>query len=180
MMDGRETGRTKSLLLTALFAAFGVVLPVIFHSIPGAGSVFLPMHIPVLMCGLSCGGQYGLVCAVIALGLSHLLTGMPPAGLLPSMACELSIYGLLSGALYRRVHTGIAAADIYVALIGAMLSGRVAYGVLNALIFQAGSYSIEIWVRAAFVTSFPGIVMQLTVIPGVVLLMRKMGFIRRP
>lgn len=179
-MDRREQGRTRMLLLTALLAAFGVVLPAVFHWIPGAGAVFLPMHIPVLLCGLSCGGQYGLLCALVSIGLSHLLTGMPPAGLLPSMALELSIYGLLSGVLYRRVNTRSAAADIYFALIGAMLSGRVAYGVLNALVLQTGNYSFETWVGVAFVTSFPGIVIQLTVIPGVILLMRKAGFSQKP
>ena len=69
-MDRREQGRTRMLLLTALLAAFGVVLPAVFHWIPGAGAVFLPMHIPVLLCGLSCGGQYGLLCALVSIGLS--------------------------------------------------------------------------------------------------------------
>ena len=42
---------TKKLVLTALFAAIGVVLPQAFHMIPNAGSVILPMHIPVLIAG---------------------------------------------------------------------------------------------------------------------------------
>jgi len=66
------------LIITSLCIAIGVVLPVAFHSIPNAGSIFLPMHIPVLLCGLICGPFYGLACGILAPLLSCLLTGMPP------------------------------------------------------------------------------------------------------
>ena len=42
----------KRTVLSALLIALCVVLPIAFHSIPNAGSIFLPMHIPVLICGL--------------------------------------------------------------------------------------------------------------------------------
>ena len=46
--------RTKRLTLAALFTALGILLPLAFHltGIPAAGQIFLPMHIPVLLCGL--------------------------------------------------------------------------------------------------------------------------------
>lgn len=43
---------TKKLVSGALCIAIGVLLPMAFHVIPNGGSVFLPMHIPVLICGL--------------------------------------------------------------------------------------------------------------------------------
>lgn len=43
-----KNSATKELVLSALFIALGVVLPMVFHAI-GAGPVFLPMHIPVLL-----------------------------------------------------------------------------------------------------------------------------------
>ena len=46
--------KTKTMILAALCFALGLVLPSAFHMI-GAGTVFLPMHIPVLICGLVCG-----------------------------------------------------------------------------------------------------------------------------
>ena len=52
---------TKKLVSCALCIALGVLLPMAFHVIPNAGSIFLPMHIPVLICGLFCGWPYGLV-----------------------------------------------------------------------------------------------------------------------
>lgn len=41
-----------------------------FHTIQNAGSIFLPMHIPVLICGLLCGWQYGLICGFLTPVLS--------------------------------------------------------------------------------------------------------------
>ena len=85
------------------------------------------------------------------------------------MACELMVYGLMTGLLYRRVRTGSRIADIYVSLVGAMLCGRAFYGVLNALIFRAGAYSMELWLAAAFTTALPGIAIQLVLIPVILL-----------
>ena len=56
---------TKKLVSCALCIAIGVLLPMAFHAIPNAGSIFLPMHIPVLICGLFCGAPYGLACGMI-------------------------------------------------------------------------------------------------------------------
>lgn len=64
-----------------------------FHVIPNGGSVFLPMHIPVLICG----APYGLACGIITPFLSSMTTGMPPAMILPQMMIELAVYGLVTG-----------------------------------------------------------------------------------
>ena len=45
----------KRLPLSALCCALCVVLPIAFHMIPNTGSILLPMHIPLLVCGLVCG-----------------------------------------------------------------------------------------------------------------------------
>lgn len=157
--------QTKKLMIAALCAALCVVLPMAFHAIPNAGSIFLPMHIPVLLCGFICGWPYGLACGLLGPCLSSLLTSMPPAAVLPSMACELAAYGLVTGLLYHRIRTGSRIADIYLSLLAAMLCGRIFYGVLNALVFRAGAYSLELWLAAAFTTALPGIVIQLILIP---------------
>ena len=165
--------KTKKLVFAGLCVAIGVALPIAFHSIPNAGSIFLPMHIPVLLCGLLCGPLYGLACGVLAPLLSSLLTGMPPVSFLPSMLCELAVYGLVTGLLLRWIHTKSTAANIYLSLLGAMLAGRIVSGVLNALIFRAGEYSIQLWLTAAFVTALPGIAVQIIVIPLIVLALQK-------
>jgi len=161
------------MVIAALCVALGVVLPVAFHGIPNAGSVLLPMHLPVLLCGLLCGPAYGLACGILTPLLSSLITGMPPAAVLPSMICELAVYGFIAGLLIILVHTGSQIANVYISLVGAMLIGRVIYGVVNALIFQAGKYSMQTWLTASFVTALPGIIIQLVLLPLVVLALRK-------
>lgn len=154
----------KRTVLGALFAALCVVLPIAFHSIPNAGSIFLPMHIPVLLCGMVCGWPYGLLCGLMGPVLSSLLTSMPPAAMLPPMMVECGVYGLVSGVLLKTVRTGKNTADLYVALVGAMLAGRIAAGVCKALIFSPG-LTMSAWLVSSFLTALPGIVVQLVVIP---------------
>lgn len=161
------------MVIAALCIALGVVLPVAVHGIPNAGSVLLPMHLPVLLCGLLCGSAYGLACGVLTPLLSSLITSMPPAAMLPSMICELAVYGLAAGLLIFLVRTGSQTANVYISLVGAMLLGRVIYGAVNALIFRAGEYSLQMWLTASFVTALPGIVIQLVLLPLIVLALRK-------
>lgn len=143
--------KTKQLVLTALFIAIGVVLPQAFHMIPNAGSVILPMHIPVLISGFAVGPLYGLLCGILTPVLSHFIFGMPPAPVLPGMICELAVYGLMTGLLNKAIKVENGLLKAYLVLIGAMLCGRITYGILNALIFKAGSYSMNVWISAAFV-----------------------------
>lgn len=163
-----KPSRTKQLVAAALCVALGVILPQAFHMIPNAGAILLPMHIPVLLCGLLCGWQYGLIAGIMTPLISALLTGMPGAVVLPSMVCELAVYGLAAGLLYARLTALGKAARIYASLIPAMLAGRAVAGVLNALIFRAGAYSLQVWATASFVTGIPGIVVQLLLIPALV------------
>lgn len=166
----------KRLTLSALCSALCVVLPIAFHMIPNAGSILLPMHIPVLLCGLVCGWQYGLICGVLGPVLSSVLTGMPPAAILPSMVVELGFYGCVSGLMMERVHIGNLYADLYVSLPVAMLAGRVASGVAKALIFAPGT-SFAAWATASFVTALPGILVQLIVLPNLIVALTRASLI---
>ncbi len=162
---------TKHLIITALCMALGVVLPMAFHMIPNAGSVMLPMHIPVLLCGLVCGPVLGLICGIFTPILSSLITGMPGPAYLPSMICELAVYGLLAGVMIKLIKTEKPLVNLYASLITAMIGGRIVYGLMNAL--RAGTYSIQMWLTASFVTALPGIILQLLLLPAVVYALQK-------
>ena len=164
---------TKKLIFAGLCAALGVALPLAFHAIPNAGGVLLPMHIPVLLCGFICGPWLGLICGALTPLVSSIATGMPPTAILPGMVCELAVYGLISGLLFCRLDGMRKMPRIYIALLGAMLLGRVTYGVLNALLFRAGAYSMQVWVAAAFITSAPGVILQLIIIPAMLLVLAR-------
>ena len=152
----QKMSAVKKSIITAVCIALCVVLPQAFHAIPNAGSIYLPMHIPVLLCGLA------------GPALSALITGMPPAAVLPGMMVECGVYGLAAGLLMQLVRTKRLYADLYISLVAAMLLGRVVSGAAKALIFSAGSYSMASWVAGSFVTALPGIIIQLALLPSIV------------
>ena len=94
-----QLSATKKLVFCAICVALCVVLPMAFHAL-GSGTVFLPVHVPVLLCGLVCTWPYGVVCGLLGPLLSSVLTGMPAAAVLPSMMAELAA---LRRPLYRPV-----------------------------------------------------------------------------
>ena len=49
----------RNLLLAAMFLAIGLVLPFFTGQIKEIGNMLLPMHLPVFLCALICGWQYG-------------------------------------------------------------------------------------------------------------------------
>ena len=162
----------KKLTLASVCIALCVVLPIAFHSVPNGGSIFLPMHIPVLICGMLCGWPYGLLCGLMGPLLSSLITGMPPAAMLPAMMVECGTYGAVSGLVLKFLRSGKLYVDLYVALVAAMIAGRVISGIAKALIFSPGM-AMSAWVTASFVTALPGIVIQLVFLPGVVAMLMK-------
>lgn len=163
----------KKSMITAVCIALCVVLPMAFHSIPNAGTLLSPMHLPVLLCGLVCGWPFGLLCGLAGPILSSLITGMPPMAYLPSMLIELAIYGLVAGLLMQLLHTGRLFADLYVSLAAAMLAGRMIAGIAKALIFAQGSYSIGVWATSYFVSCLPAIIIQLALLPALCIALEK-------
>ena len=153
-------------------AALCVVLPMLFHSFPNGGNIFLPMHIPVLLCGMMCSWPYGLVCGVLGPVISSLLTSMPPAAILPSMAVECAVYGCVSGLMLRLVRTKIPVVDLYISMVTAMVLGRVISGLVKAYILTPG-ISPFAWVTTSLVQGIPGICIQLVLLPLLVTMLTK-------
>ena len=156
----------KKLVYTAACAALCLVLPMAFHAIPNAGSVMLPMHIPVLLCGLICGWPYGLVCGLIGPAVSS-LTGMPPIAMLPGMMVECGTYGMVTGLMMKHIRTGKRIPDLYISMLTAMVLGRIVSGLAKSLIFSPGTAPFA-WVTTSLVTGIPGIILQLIVMPLVI------------
>ena len=163
---------SKRLVYTAVCAALCVVLPMAFHAIQNAGTIFLPMHIPVLLCGLMCGWPFGFICGVLGPALSSLLTGMPPAAMLPSMAIECAAYGCITGLMMKFVHTKKPLADLYISMVTAMVLGRVLAGFAKSFILSPGTAPFA-WVTTSLVAGIPGIIIQLILIPLVVISLTK-------
>lgn len=163
----------KKSIITAVCIALCYALPLLFHGIQGAGTIFTPMHIPVFICGLVCGWQYGLLCGIAGPALSSAMTGMPPVAILPSMMVELAVYGLVTGLLMKVVRTKNTFADLYICLIIAIIAGRAMSAVTKALIFAKGSFALGAWVTGTLLVSWPGLIIQLVFIPTVVFALMK-------
>jgi uncharacterized membrane protein len=166
------TAKSKFVAHSALYLALAVLLPIGFHAFGIAGRIFLPMHIPILLAGFLAGPACGVLVGLLAPGLSHLLTGMPPTYAVPLMSMELPIYGLVAGMAYYKLRM-----NIYVALILAMLFGRLMFGVG---LFVLGMFVELPYTAAAFfstggaiVTGWPGVLVQIIVIPLIVAAVRR-------
>lgn len=164
---------TKKLVSCALCIAIGVLLPMAFHVIPNGGSIFLPMHIPVLICGLFCGAPYGLACGIFTPFLSSMITGMPPAMILPQMMIELAVYGLVTGLCEKHIILKNEISKLYMSLIIAMLAGRIMNGFVNTCILSTQGYTLSVFMTASFITCLPGIILQLIVVPVLVRILNR-------
>ena len=160
---------TRRLILSALFLALGYILPFFTGQIPQIGTMLSPMHLPVLLCGFICGPVWGAAVGLILPLWRSLTLGMPQ--LFPMAFCmtfELAVYGLVSGALYRRVqHT---AGGIYAALIPAMLAGRVVWGVMRFICagLDPSKFGFAAFIAGAVTNAVPGIILQLVLVPVIV------------
>ena len=164
----------KKISLCAMCVALCCVLPTAFHAV-GLGSILSPMHIPVLLCGIVCGGGWGALCGILGPVLSCLISGMPGPMMLFRMVPELLVYGLAAGLAMKYIHTGSAAADTYWSLGIAMIAGRIAGGMASAIFYTvtSGVYSIALWATSYLVESIPCIIAHLILVPLLALTLEK-------
>ena len=181
----KQSRGIRKLVLSAMFMAIGLVLPFITGQIQQIGNMLLPMHIPVLLCGLICGWQYGAIVGFILPLLRYVLFGMPP--IFPtgvSMTFELAAYGAVIGLIMQRLSRKNTVGDgknyvlnLYLALIGAMLAGRIIWGLVRFILTQATMqpFTLEMFMAGAFLTAVPGIIVQLILIPGIMAALKRAG-----
>lgn len=160
----------RKLCFAAMLLALGLILPQAFHMVGGqaVSSILLPMHIPVLICGLLLGGSYGAAVGCLTPLLSCVLLGMPPVAILPFMVAELMVYGWISGLLGKRI-------PLYPALIAAQVAGRIAYAIA---LFIGGTLlgmpcAAPVSVIASAASGLPGLVIQWVFVPVLVKLLRR-------
>lgn len=179
-MNEKKKKPVLNLTLSAMFMAIGLVLPFFTGQIPQIGNMLLPMHIPVLLCGLICGWQYGLAVGFVLPPLRYVLFGMPvlfPTGI--AMAFELATYGLVIGLAYSRSRWQCVI-SLYRCMILAMLAGRVVWGIAQVLLLGlSGSiFSWQMFMAGAFLNAIPGIVLQLILIPAIMVALNRTGLVR--
>lgn len=164
----------KKITLSAMFLALSFVLPFFTMQINEIGDMLCPMHIPVILCGYLCGGPWGLVVGIIAPLLRSLVMTMPvmyPTAI--CMAFELGAYGLTAGLLYKVLPKK--KPYIYVSLVGAMILGRIVWGIARIVLFgfDFTKFGWAAFWSGAVLNAIPGIIVQIILIPVVVMAVEK-------
>lgn len=152
----------RDLAVGGLFGATGVALPVVFHAV-GLGKAFLPMHLPVLVCGLLISPTVAFAVGVVTPLVSSVLTGMPP--LVPVAVLMTLELGVLSAA--AAICRGKLRLPVIVSVVVAMIAARVVGGLeLVAIAPLMGlRQSIPVYLSQSVLLSLPGIVLQLVAAP---------------
>lgn len=166
--------RTRKITYSALFICLGLILPLLTGQIRELGTMLTPMHFPVLIGSIVCGGMSGFMIGIITPLLRSMLFQMPI--LFPSafaMAFELGTYGWSFAYLYKKLKAYPFA--IYIALILAMLGGRLLWGLVMTIIMnlQGNPYTMSMFMSGAVLNSIPGILLQLLLIPLIVKTLQK-------
>ena len=169
----------RNLTMSALLLALGLVLPIFTGQIPQIGSMLLPMHIPVFLCGLICGGPWGALVGLILPLLRSVLFGMPP--LFPTaiaMCFELMTYGFVAGFLYNRSRWQCVIA-LYRSMIASMVAGRLVWGVAQIVLLglSGSAFTLQAFMAGALLNAIPGIVLQLLLIPAIMVALNRTGLV---
>lgn len=169
-----------NLVLAAMFLALCIVLPFLTGQIKEIGNMLLPMHIPVMLCGLICGWQYGAVVGAIAPIMRSALFGMPV--MFPNafaMAFELATYGFIIGFLFSHAKWKCIK-SLYRCLALAMISGRVVWGIVQMFILGLGEggFTLTMFFTSSFLNAIPGIILQIVLIPVVMLALGKTHLVK--
>ncbi|MFH1513189.1 MAG: ECF transporter S component [Bacillota bacterium] len=165
----------KHITLGAMFLGIAYVLPYLTGNVL-LGKMLLPMHLPVLLCGFVCGWPWGLAVGFLAPILRSLLIGMP--SMMPTavaMAFELAAYGAFAGLIYHRLSK--TTVNLYVSLALSMLMGRVVWGIVTFVLyslFLTDAFTLPMFFAGAFINAWPGIIVQIVLIPLLVLALKRM------
>lgn len=167
----------KKIILSALFLALALILPFFTGQVKEIGNMLLPMHIPIFLTSLICGPIYGVIVGVTAPLLRSFIFGAPK--LIPSsiaMSMELMTYGFLAGYLYNVVSKYKCIRSLYKSLIISMIAGRIVWGIVSFILYNliGMNMTLSLFLSAEFITSLPGIVIQLILIPIIMKVIGKM------
>jgi len=167
----------RDLAMGGLLGALAIALPMVFHALgPGVGPIFLPMYLPLLALGLLSGWQVALTAGCIVPLLSAVLTGMPPLAPPIALLMLVELAALATTASVARSHR----LGILPATVLALVAARVA-GVLALLtVGHALGYNKSVFEYAilGLAVSWPGMLLQLTIVPGAVAIIERTSLLR--
>ena len=173
-----EKYTVRDIVFGGLFLALAIVVPYLLHLVGGGklGSIFLPMLLPIAMCGFLTNPRVAVVVGMIAPLVSSLLTGMPP--MYPPIAfimCgEGMILGGLTSVLYRTARL-----NVWASLATAATSDRLFVALAMFVLSRWLDIPERLFSWAAVLHGLPGVALQFAIIPATVkLLEKRIGSVR--
>lgn len=162
--------KSIELVLTAFTIALGIIFPVAFHMFAFSGKMFLPMYYPVALSAYILRPSSVFLAGLMTPLLSAVLTGMPPLNppVAFQMAVELSITGLVIAALTRGTKW-----HYYIVMAIALVIHKILYVLLKYLIAVLFDLPYEAMVLSDLLTTLPGTLILLMVIPPLAHYLRK-------
>ncbi|MCD7962222.1 MAG: ECF transporter S component [Rikenellaceae bacterium] len=158
--------QTKTYLVAAALIAGNIVLPAVCHLIPQGGLIFLPIYFFTLFGACKYGIKAGLLIGILSPLINHLLTGMPPAPMLPAILIKSCLIVFASVFAVRKF--GKLTIPV---LIGIVLGYQIVGGLFEWLL--TGSLFA---VLQNFRLALPGMLLQVLGVYGLVKLMAKFGY----
>lgn len=169
----------KKTIYSAIMLALALVLPLLTANSTELGNAFCLMHIPVLLCGFVCGPLWGGALGITAPLLRTLIFSMPPfPSVAVPMAFELCAYAVTAGVLYRVFPKRLP--FLYAALSISLIVGRVALAVAKYFVLglSGNAFVLSTFITGSVFPAWPGILLQLAVVPPTVAALIKAGIIR--
>ena len=172
----RKRGAAARMALCGVLAALAVALMFLGGTVPFA-SIACPVLASLVLIPVycECGWKWGLLVGFVTPLLRSVLFGMPP--MVPTalaMAFELAAYGALAGVCYSRWHGGVK--GVYLSLLAALVGGRLVWGLVSIPIYgllTEQAFTLAAFWMGGFVNAWPGIVLQIVLIPAIVLALEK-------
>lgn len=140
--------QTDAYLKSALFVAANLLLPYLFHLIPGGGIMFLPIYFFTLVAAQRYGYQVALLTAVMTPILGNLIGGAPAAAMIPDMLFKGGSLAMFGYFMAQKVE------NKFLASLTAVLASWAFVGLVE-LPFTGAAYAFQ-----DFVTGLPGMAMM--------------------
>lgn len=153
-------------IISIVIFIIGIILVTVTHRFKLDGDIFLPIYIPIIIAGYLLPASFVVSLAILMPLTSNFITGIPI--LYPTMIIiivELSTLGFCICKFYRDYKMSVA-----LSLIVSMLCGKLILAVF--LFILAALFSVEIdpmlYIINGIKKGFPGIIIQLILIPSLI------------
>lgn len=149
-----QLNQVDTYMMSALFVIGNLLMPQLCHFAGGshAGHVWLPIYLFTLIGAYKYGFAVGLITAVLSPIANHLIFGMPPMAVLPSILCKSVVLAVVAGMVAERTKK-----VALLTLLATILTYQLIGTALEFALFQPNFYAAI----SDFRVGIPGMLMQL-------------------